>query len=380
MRRTLLIGLVATLAALPLGATAAPGGNGKGGDSAPAPTGSYADDSCATAPATWASDRCAGRQWGIVNVRAPQAWPKTTGTGVTVAVVDTGVDFAHPDLAANLVAVPGSDMLRNTAYVCPFQKAGRKARSSSALAQDDNGHGTHVAGTIAAVTNNGVGVAGVAPGARVLPVKVLDAAGEGSETDVARGICFAADKGAQVINLSLGFDVVGTIVVTGLGSEIDAAIDYAVGKGAAVIAAAGNDGVPICEYPAGSSKVLCVGAVDRGDRKAWYSSFGEQLGVVAPGGIGSVICDDDEDIWSTVWPGSPDACDDDGYETFAGTSMAAPHVSGVAALVRAAFPSLSPTGVYERLKATADPLGGPKPNLVYGYGRVNACRAVGACL
>lgn len=337
----------------------------------------YSDEACRTAPVSWANDPCAGRQWGITNVRAPAAWATTRGAGVTVAVVDTGADFNHPDLAPNLVAVPGSNIIKNTAYTCPFQKAGKKARSSSAIAQDDNEHGTHVSGTVAAVTNNGMGVAGVAPGAKVMPVKVLDASGSGSDGDVARGICFAADKGAKIINLSLGFDPVASIIVAGLGNDTDDAVAYAYSKGAAVIIAAGNESFPACDFPASLTKALCVGATDRNDIKSWYSNFGTNVGVVAPGGLGSVFCEDDEDIWSTMLAGSALDCGDNGYETLAGTSMASPHAAAVAALIASKYgASATPNFIYSKLKSSADDLGTPGPDPVYGYGRVNAARAV----
>ncbi len=339
--------------------------------------GTYDDSTCRTAAVSWTNDPCAGRQWGTMNVKAPQAWAVTKGTGATVAVIDTGADFNHPDLKANLLAVSGSDMTKNTAYTCPFQKAGKNAKRSTALAQDDNGHGTHVSGTIAAVTGNGVGVAGVAPAARILPVKVLDASGSGSDSDVARGICFAADNGAKVINLSLGFDPAASVIVTALGNDTDNAIDYAYSKGAAVIIAAGNETFPACDFPASYSKALCVGAVDRNDVKAWYSNFGTNVGVVAPGGVGSVVCNDDGDIWSTIWPGSEYDCGANGYDPLAGTSMATPHVSAVAALIVSKYgAAATPAFVYSKLKATADDLGAPGFDPVYGYGRVNAYRAV----
>jgi subtilisin family serine protease len=342
---------------------------------APAAAAAYDDAACRTAAVSWANDDCAGRQWGIVKVQAPPAWGVTQGAGVTVAVIDTGADFNHPDLAANLFSVAGSDITRNTAYKCPFQTAG--GQSSSAVAQDDHGHGTHVSGTIAAVTNNGVGVAGVAPAARVLPVKVLDAEGSGSDEDVARGICFAADNGAKVINLSLGFDPAASIIVTALGNDTDDAISYAYSRGAAVLIAAGNEGFPACDFPASHTQALCVGSVDRRDVKSWFSNFGTNVGVVAPGGLGSVFCEDDEDIWSTVLPGSGLDCGDDGYESLAGTSMATPHAAAVAALVAARHgAAATPAFIYAKLKATADDLGVPGTDPAYGYGRVNAYRAV----
>lgn len=363
MRRAMIVaGAAAVLVASPL---------------PPVGAATYSDAACRTGPAAWTNDPCAGRQWGIVNVQAPAAWAVTRGTGVTVAVVDTGADFGHPDLKANLVSKAGSNMLKNTAYVCPFQRAGRKARTSSAVAQDDSGHGSHVSGTIAAVTGNGLGVAGVAPAAKVLPVKVLDSHGSGDDADVARGICFAADNGAKIVNLSLGFDPVGSVIVEGLGNDTDNAIDYAYSKGVAVIIAAGNESFPACDFPASLTKALCVGAVDRRDQHAYYSNFGANIGVVAPGGLGSVFCEDDEDVWSAILPTSQYDCDSNGYETLAGTSMATPHVSAVAALVAAAFgASATPSFIYDRLKSTADDLGSPGPDPVYGYGRVNASRAV----
>jgi len=293
----------------------------------------YDDSACRSAPVSWTNDPCADRQWGLTQVQAPQAWGVTRGAGITVAVVDTGVDFAHPDLAANLIAVPGSDLIKNTAYVCPFQKAGKRAKTASAIAQDDHGHGTHVAGILAAVAGNAIGVVGVAPDAKVLPVKVLDRNGTGSDDRVAAGICFAADKGAKVINLSLGYDPVASIVIHTLDlSVVDNAITYAYDKGAAVIIAAGNETFPACDFPASFTQALCVGAVDGNDLKAWYSNFGLNLGVVAPGGAGSPFCADDLDVWSTIWPGSGLNCQHTGYDTLAGTSMAAPHVSAVAAM------------------------------------------------
>jgi subtilisin family serine protease len=343
---------------------------------APAATGTY-DDSTCRAAASWTNDACAGRQWGPVNIKAPEAWSVTRGAGVTVAVVDTGADFKHPDLAANLVAKAGSNMLKNTAYRCPFQKAPKKAQRSSAIAQDDNGHGTHVSGTIAAVTGNRIGVAGVAPAAKVLPVKVLDDEGSGSDSDVARGICFAADSGANVINLSLGFDPAGSVIVTTLGNDTDGAVSYAYSKGAAVIIAAGNESFPACDFPASHTKALCVGSVDRRDQHSWFSNFGTNVGVVAPGGLGSVFCDDDEDVWSTIWPASGLNCRHNGYDTLAGTSMATPHVAAVAALVVARYgAAATPDFIYSKLKATADDLGTPGVDPLYGYGRVNAYRAV----
>jgi subtilisin family serine protease len=344
-----------------------------------AATGTYDDSTCRTTAVAWTNDDCAGRLWGHVNIKAPEAWSVTRGAGATVAVVDTGTDFNHPDLAANLVRVAGSNMIENKTYLCPWMKPNKRWRGSNAVAQDDQGHGTHVAGTVAAVAGNAFGVAGVAPDADVLPVKVLDEDGSGSDSQVARGICFAADQGADVINLSLGYDPAFSILITNgvVGTETNRALEYAYAKGAAVIAAAGNDSFPVCGFPAAHTKALCVGAVDQNDVKAWYSNFGGHLGVVAPGGAGSVFCNDDLDIWSTIWPGSGLNCDQNGFDTLAGTSMATPHVAAVAALIEAKYGAVAtPDFIYAKLKATADDLGTPGVDPAYGHGRVNAYRAV----
>jgi subtilisin family serine protease len=338
----------------------------------------YSAAACRSPAPAWANDPCAARQWGLTAIKAPQAWRTTRGAGVIVAVVDTGVDLAHPDLRGRLVVPPGSDLIRNTAFRCPFQRAAARARPSRMLARDDHGHGTHVAGIVAAATGNRRGVAGVAPQARVLPVKVLDRTGAGTDRGVARGICFAVRHGATVINLSLGNDPISSVVVSGTGSDMNRAVSYAHARGVAVVIAAGNESFPSCDFPASHAKALCVGAVDRRGLRARYSNFGAAVGVVAPGGAGGLgECGDDEEIWSTIVPRAEHDCGQDGYEPLAGTSMAAPHVAGVAALVVARFPRrATPDFVYERLKSTADDLGVPGVDPFLGYGRVNAQRAV----
>ena len=336
------------------------------------------DASACRAPASgWANDPCAGRQWGLTAIKAPQAWRTVRGGGVIVAVIDTGVDLQHPDLRGRLLVPPGSDLLRNTASRCSFQRPLR-SRGSRGVARDDNGHGTHVAGIIAAATGNRRGIAGVAPAAKVLPVKVLDRTGEGTDRAVARGICFAVRQGAKVINLSLGQDPISSVIVSGNGADTNRAVSFAHARGVAVIIAAGNETFPSCDFPASHAKALCVGAVDRRGLRARYSNFGTAVGVVAPGGAGALSgCGGDEDVWSTISPRSARDCAQDGYEALAGTSMAAPHVAGVAALVAARFPRrATPDFIYARLKATADDLGVPGVDPFHGYGRVNAQRAV----
>jgi subtilisin family serine protease len=282
-------------------------------------------------------------QWGLDAIHADEAHAVTSGAGAVVAVVDTGIDAAHPDLQGRVL--PGHDFVDN-----------------DATPQDGQGHGTHVAGIIAADAGNGVGVDSVAPGARILPVRVLNDGGSGTSTAVAAGIDWAATHGADVINLSLS----GTVPLGALGqqADIDAAIGRALARGVVVVAAAGNDALPLCENNSFGGRVLCVGAVDRRGARSFYSSFGQGLSLVAPGG--SSLPGTDEDVLST-WK-------DGGYQALAGTSQAAPHVSGVAAL-------LASLGVHgqtalQRILTTATAAGPPGPDAQFGAGIVNAAAAV----
>jgi subtilisin family serine protease len=338
----------------------------------------YDDGVCRAPRAAWANDDCAGRQWGLERIQAPQAWRVTRGRGIRVAVVDTGVDFVHPDLRGRLLRVRGANLLRNTAYRCPYETA-RGGRRSRAVAQDDNGHGTHVAGIVAARTGNVVGVAGVAPRATILPVKVLDRNGSGSDAVVARGICFAATHGARVVNLSVGVDPVTQTLVRGSGEQTARAITFAFRRGVAVVVAGGNDSFPLCGFRSVRDDALCVGALARNDLKAAYSNFGDSRAVMAPGGSDTASCGSDDGIWSTIWPQSNDDCTHRGYQPLVGTSMAAPHVSGVAALVISRFGRrATPAFVYARLRSTAHDLGLPGADPLFGYGRVDAEKAVTA--
>lgn len=316
-------------------------------------------------------------QWGLDKVQAEQAWTRATGAGALIAVVDTGVDLAHPDLDGKLVS-SGAD------FVEPRGECSGKGKVKSCRqdgAQDENGHGTHVAGIAAAETGNGVGVAGTAPGASLLPVRVLDEEGSGSTDQVAAGVRYAADQGADVINLSLGLTSgVGTAVkILGDLDPMYEAVDYAWSKGAVVVVAAGNDSVPLCAEPSAHPRAVCVGSTDENDLPSYFSNSDATMTsthLVAPGGNG-ITCKGD--ILST-WLRSSDhsVCSPSaGYDAYAGTSMATPFVSGVAALL--ASKGLDNQAIVACLARTTDDLGVPGRDPVYGYGRVNAAKAVAAC-
>lgn len=296
-------------------------------------------------------------QWGLQRVQGPAAWEVATGRRAVVAVVDTGVDRDHPELSGKLV--------RGASWV------GCSGTTPCDAWDDANGHGTHVAGIVAAPRDDR-GVTGVAPGALIMPVRVLDASGNGSGSDVAAGIRWATDNGAHVINLSLGqLPVVNQL--TGTDGGFASAISYAAGQGVLVVAAAGNESSPICSSEAfRSGRAVCVGATDRRDLKSAYSNFGLGLDVVAPGGRPGFCA---EAVLSTYATDRSSTCRDErGYDALAGTSMAAPHVAGTGALLV----ELGVTGerAARRIAATTDQLGLLGYDPVYGYGRVNAARAV----
>lgn len=316
--------------------------------------------------------------YGLDQVHAEQAWADNRGEGVVVAVVDTGVDLGHPDLAGRLV--PGAD------FVCGEQAGScgdGSWKGQDGVGQESDVHGTHVSGTIAANADNGIGVAGVAPEAKIMPIKVLED-GSGTNEDIAEGIRYAADHGADVINLSLG-GLPGTQIfsILGLDTTMKDAIQYARDKGTLTVAAAGNTSTLLCNDPAFSSDSICVGATDRNEMKSYFSELPVKLsgqGVAAPGGSGRLLGGDcSEDIISTVPRGTgTDECGEGkDYAAFAGTSMATPHVAGVAALLYGQGRSMEK--VEQAILTTArNPILGTRGtySLLYGRGIVDAQAAV----
>ncbi|GAA2330899.1 hypothetical protein GCM10009854_02240 [Saccharopolyspora halophila] len=319
-------------------------------------------------------DPLSDKQWGLDQIHAPEAWAHSTGAGEVIAVVDTGVDLGHPDLSGKLV--PGAT------FTCgggPAPCGNGDWRGPDGVGQETDGHGTHVAGIAAATTGNGTGIAGVAPDAKVMPIKALEA-GSGTFDEIGAGIRYAADRGANVINLSLGA-APGTQVLTLLGQQAGAkeAIAYAREKGVVVVASAGNETSPLCDTPAWEAGALCVGATDANRLHAVYSNLGispDTKAVSAPGG--SSLGDCDADVWSAVprGTGSPE-CGMPDYDALAGTSMAAPQVAGVAALLGAQ--GRDADGIEQSLMETAvTPILGTRGlyDPIYGYGVVDALAAV----
>lgn len=283
------------------------------------------------------------KQYGPQQIRAPQAWSRTTGAGVTIAVVDSGVDASHPDLAGNVVA--GTD----------FVEPGGDGTV------DNCGHGTHVAGIAAAVTGNGIGIAGVAPGARILPVRVfsenpLTGDCEGYLDDVVAGIDWAVEHGAKVINLSLGPEL--PLLGAGSIAALEEAAERAFAKGALAVIAAGNSLLLGATQPSGYRSdihALVVTATDRYEGHPSYANRADTAwSLAAPG----------DQVLSTV-PGGR-------YGTMSGTSMAVPHAAGVAAMLFAE--GLDNRTVVARMLATARPLGAKSVN---GAGLLDAAAAVG---
>ncbi len=271
-------------------------------------------------------------QWGPEMIGAEYAWKiERGGSSVIVAIIDTGVDYTHPDLS-NYIA-GGYDWVNNDDDP-----------------RDDHGHGTHCAGIAAATINNTLGIAGISQSA-IMAEKVLDSDGSGSSSTTAEAIRHAADSGADIISMSLGAAESTHIM--------EEACRYAWEKGCILVAAAGNDGTSLVSYPAAYDTVIAVGSVGTTGLCSSFSNYGTSLELVAPG----------ESILSTT-PGNA-------YGQKSGTSMACPHVSGVAALLFSRYPGMSNIEVRERMTETADDLGSPGKDARYGYGLVNAFAALG---
>ena len=327
-----------------------------------------------TAATAATNDPLRDQEWGLDQVHAEQAWTTSTGAGSVVAVVDSGVDLSHPDLRANLV--PGV-----TTIDCPKGQTtcgNGDWKGMDGVAQSADSHGTHVSGTIAAVTDNGIGIAGVAPDAKIMPIKSLED-GSGAFEDIAVGIRYAADHGADVVNLSLGaLPGLQALTLTGLESSVTDAIAYATEKGVLVVAAAGNESAPACDTPSFEPGALCVTATTREETTTWYSNEAvkpDLMAVAAPGGAGLLFCEDD--IVSTVPVGTGSAgCGQSDYDYYAGTSMATPHVAGVAALLYAQGRDRG--NVLDALIDTArtPALGTGLYTTDYGHGIVDAAAAV----
>lgn len=298
------------------------------------------DDNNAPAPANAPNDPLFSKQYSHQIANTLGGWAMTKGNPrVLIGIVDSGVDITHPDLKAKIVDVyNGADNNQDV--------------------KDVVGHGTHVAGIAAAMTNNGIGVAGVAPECGILAVKV--SSGESSSPStagIANGIIWAADHGANVINLSLGSRQES--------KAISDAVRYAMSKNIVVVAATGNDSGRIMSYPAAVQGVVAVGATDKSDARARYSNYGPWVSVTAPG----------SDILST-FPLNSNLIGQKEYGSISGTSMATPFVTGLVALIRSKYPTMPAVMVKNVLESSTDDKGKPGFDEEFGHGRVNAGRAL----
>ena len=277
------------------------------------------------------NDPYAGSQWHLPVTRTPAAWDVATGAGVTIAVLDGGVLANHPDLVANLLP-------------------GYNAWDGGSETSDINNHGTAVAGTAAAALNNGIGVSGVAGGARIKPIRITDYSGTAWYSTIASGIIYAADRGFRVVNCSYGWLF--------KDASVQSAGNYLKSKGGLLVVSAGNNASN--ENAAATTAMITVSATDSADNLAGWSSYGSMVSVAAPG-VG---------IWTTAANG--------GYESASGTSFAAPLVAGVVALMMSANPALSPAMIESLLFSTATDLGAAGKDIYFGWGRVNSEAAVAA--
>lgn len=277
------------------------------------------------------NDPSLASQWQLAKVNAPAAWDTSTGSNVTIAIIDTGVDGTHPDLAAQMV--PGWNFYDNNAD-----------------ASDAHGHGTKVAGTAAAAGNNSLGVSSVAYRSRILPIRVSDASGSAYFSTIAQGLAWAADQGARVANIS--FDQTYT------SASIESAAQYFKGKGGVTVVGAGNSGADTSVATTGN--LVIVAATDSNDAKASWSNYGSHISVAAPG----------VSVYTTTRGG--------GYGSASGTSFSSPMTAGAVALMMAANPALPPNQVQSLLYATTVDLGAAGKDIYYGAGRIDAAAATRA--
>jgi subtilisin family serine protease len=310
-------------------------------------------------PASASDDPSYAKQWSLEQIGAPAAWASTTGAGVRIGIVDTGVDLEHEDLAGKVVA--------HTSCV----GSGGDPAACTGSGQDDHGHGTHVAGIAAARKDNQLGIAGVAPDAELVVAKVLGAAGAGTTADINAGIRWVVDHGARIVNLSLGDP--NFVLTSAAGTSMREGVEYAWSKGAIPVLASGNTN-PLGLGLLGSSNygslnAVVVGATGPGGETASYSSplGNAKWAVLAPGGAGGGT--PETDIYSTIWAEGRH----DQYAALAGTSMAAPHVSGALALLLAQ--GLSNVDAVATLLRTASAGGGCELLSGTCAGRLDTARA-----
>jgi thermitase len=289
----------------------------------------FAEVDQVVSPSATTNDPILPQEWHLPKINAATAWNTSTGAGITVAVLDSGVQSNHPDLQANLV--PGWNVYNN-----------------NNITNDVNGHGTAVAGTIAAVGNNGIGVVGVAYHARIMPIRMTDAAANTTFSLMASALTWAADHGADVANISYSNVYKSSTMIS--------AANYLRNKGGETVVSADNDAIN--EQTANTTSMITVSALDQNNVLASFSSWGSMVDVAAPGIT----------IQTTLW--------NSGYGWGTGTSFATPIVAGTVALIMSANPSLTPSQIESVLYSTATDLGGAGYDIYTGYGMVNAAAAV----
>jgi len=280
-----------------------------------------------------------GTQWALSKIDASTAWQlSSSGKGVTIAIADSGLDLYHEEFTQTII-ITGPN------YVNP-----------NTLPLDDYGHGTHVAGIIAATANNGVGVAGVSGQAKIMPLKVLDHAGDGKLSSLVDAVYYAVDQGADIINMSIGIKGSKWPCEADI-TPLAKAFEYADQHGVLLVGASGNANQNGVYCPATLDTVIAVGSTTRFDGRSGFSNYGDRLDVVAPG--------------SSIYSTKPNS-----YGSLNGTSMATPHVSGLAALIWSFRPDLTHTEVRQIIETTVDDLGEPGKDEFFGWGRINAGRAL----